>query len=322
MKNEKEFIGPFKDVLPRYVEYKRSQGFSYSNSTYRALRTMDNFFNKYYKLSEVILTKEMVLNFIKTRENEASSTISLRCTFIRGFATYLKEIGYSEVYILPTYYIPKCTTAFIPFIFSTEQILMLFNIIDNYPFKSKYLKKHKIYSALFRLLYGCGLRVGEALSLKVKDIDFSNSIIHILKSKNNTSRMVCMSSSLSDFLKAYVKESNLSIEDWLFPSPRGEHYSQDSIRDSFKLFCEKAHIYTSNNKYPRVHDLRHTFSVHALRKMVSNGMDIYCALPYLSAFLGHTSIYSTEKYLRLCREDFDSITNNNYEIFKEVNYEK
>lgn len=309
MENDFKFSGPFKDILPQYIEYKQSQGFSFSGSTYRALKAMDNFFAKNYNISDIILTKEMVLNFIKYKKNEASSTTCLRCTYIRGFAKYLKVLGYTDIYILESQYIPKHTTSFIPFIFSNEQIHTIFEMIDNYQFQSLYLRKNRIYATLIRILYGCGLRLGEAVSLKVSDVDITNSIIQVLHSKNNKSRIVCMSESLNIIVKNYILDSDLASNDWLFPSPKGGHYSTDAVYDFFKGLLKKAGIYNAYGKLPRVHDLRHTFSVHSLRKMVESGMDIYCTLPFLSSFLGHENIYCTEKYLQLIEQDFSKVVN-------------
>lgn len=313
------FEGAFKNVIPRYIEYKKSLGYTYNYDYTKRLRQMSNFFVQNYHNSKVILTQEMVLDFIKKRDNEASSTICSRCAVIRGFASFLVKQGYNDIYILPNQYIPKKSTNFIPYIFSKEQINLLCNIIDNYKFGSKYLNEHKIYSALIRLLYGCGLRISEALSLKVSEIDFTNSIIHILKSKNNCSRIVYMSDSLSSYIKKYICENKLSTTDLLFPNSERQIYSRNSVYMKFKNFFEMANIYTSNNKTPRVHDFRHTYAVHALQKMIDNGMDIYCTLPYLSSFLGHVNIQSTEHYLRLVESNFkDVLYNDVNEIFPEV----
>ena len=56
-----------------------------------------------------------------------------------------------------------------------------------------------------------------------------------------------------------------------------------------------------------MHDLRHTFAVHSLNQMVQQGMDIYCALPILSTYLGHASVAATEKYVRLTEEAYPGI---------------
>lgn len=314
MNKEYKFSGPFKDIIPNYIEYKHSLGFSFPATSCRALKAMDDFFKK-YDISEIKLTKEIVLDFVKYRENEASATTCLRCSFIREFAKYLKLIGFKNIYVLSTQYIPKHTSTFVPFIFTYEQISTIFELIDNHNVRPQFLYTQKVYSTLIRLLYSCGLRSGEALSLKISDIDFTNSIIHILSSKNNTSRIVCMSNSLSKVVQNYINERNLKTTDWLFPSPKGGHYTQDSVHEFLTNIFRKANIVNSNGKPPRVHDLRHTFAVHSLRKMVNDGMDIYCALPFLSSFLGHKNIYSTEKYLRLVDEDFIKVVDTNFNIF-------
>ena len=75
----------------------------------------------------------------------------------------------------------------------------------------------------------------------------------------------------------------------------------------FKRFFAQADIHNSFGNLPRTHDLRHSFCVHALQQMVEKGMDIYCTLPFLSSFMGHRNIYSTEKYLRLVEENFSEL---------------
>ena len=61
-------------------------------------------------------------------------------------------------------------------------------------------------------------------------------------------------------------------------------------------------------KGPRLHDLRHTFAVHMLNMWAVQGRDLYVALPILSVYLGHTSLKSTEQYLRLVPEAYAQIT--------------
>lgn len=318
--NNKElvFTGPFKDLIPKYIKYKQNMGYAYNYDYSKRLKQMDNFFKKYTK-KDNILTKKMVLDFVKKRDNETNSTICIRCALIRGFAKFLKELGCENVYILPSQYIPKQQTNFIPHIFSHDEMDKLFNIIDNFHFGSNYLNEHNIYSVLIRLLYSCGLRISEALSLKVSDINFTNSIIQVLHSKNNCSRIVVISDSISKILKEYINKENLTNESLIFSSPCGNKYSQSAVLRMFKQFFKKANIYTNDSKLPRIHDFRHTFSVHSLQKMIDSGTDIYCALPFLSSYLGHTNIYSTEKYVRLVEECFEELRNANSNIFPEVN---
>ena len=72
-----------------------------------------------------------------------------------------------------------------------------------------------------------------------------------------------------------------------------------------------------DNSGPRVHDLRHTFACHSLDQMVRSGMDAFCALPYLSTYMGHKGIESTEIYLRLTADHFEEIAEAGHYIFAE-----
>ena len=87
-----------------------------------------------------------------------------------------------------------------------------------------------------------------------------------------------------------------------------------------------AGIFCEGSVGPRVHDIRHTYAVHALEKMINDGQDVYCALPILSAYMGHRGIESTEKYLRLTEEAYVSVIDKAApfyaDVFPEVHHEK
>ena len=65
-----------------------------------------------------------------------------------------------------------------------------------------------------------------------------------------------------------------------------------------------------------VHSLRHTFACNALDQMIKEGKDPYCSLPYLSVYLGHTSIVNTEIYLRLTMQRYEEIINAGHHIYQ------
>jgi integrase len=75
-------------------------------------------------------------------------------------------------------------------------------------------------------------------------------------------------------------------------------------------------------KGPRLHDFRHTFAVTTMNRLVDQNNDIYVVLPILSAYLGHSGVKSTERYIRLTEERLSTITdtigNTLSNIFPEV----
>lgn len=135
-----------------------------------------------------------------------------------------------------------------------------------------------------------------------------------------------MSSSLLDYCRRYVEKMSFDPQygGYYFPSCRGQNLHTGSVYYRLREFMRKANISKENGKPPRIHDLRHTFAVHSLEKMVAEGRDIYCSLPILSTYLGHQGIESTEKYLRLTKESFSTLIERmeNYytDVFPEVNH--
>jgi len=309
MKNkEKQFVfrGPFKDYCFQYVSYKRDIGFNFGESSLYLLRYMDDYF-KQYNLSSPILTKRMVEDFVSRRNSESVKTQHMRMSLIRQFALFMNRKGF-DFYVHPNELIPIPKT-FTPYIFTHDEIKRIMNVVDCLPHitLSKYF--HLIYPMLFRMLYGCGLRINEALSLKKSEVDLANGILTITKTKNGTSRLVPMSRSLTDYCRRYAENMGFDMfsEGYFYPSRDAGKYHRTPVYVKFKQFMKTAGIYPEGAVGPRVHDIRHTYAVHALEKMINDGRDVYCTLPILSTYLGHRGIESTEKYLRLTEEVYSSV---------------
>ena len=172
-----------------------------------------------------------------------------------------------------------------------------------------------IIPSIIRLLYGTGLRISEALSLKNRDVDLEKRSILIRKAKNGEERLVPLSDSLAKVLEQYLKYRDQipvpHISDangFFFISPNGTYCRSGSVYKRFRKVLSEAGIpHRGDHKGPRVHDLRHTFAVRSMVKMVRSGMDLYYSLPILSVFLGHKSLGSTEHYARLTAEVYPDL---------------
>ena len=155
------------------------------------------------------------------------------------------------------------------------------------------------------------MRIGEALALKNKDINLDDNYFIVRDSKNGKERLIPISASLSEVLKQYVKYKNLLPisflrTDNLFITLSGGACTVDHIRKWFKKILWEAGI-SCNPHGPRLHDLRHTFSVHSLAMMAEAGTDLYCSLPTLSSYLGHQSLEATNSYVRLTSEMYPGL---------------
>lgn len=317
------FDGPFKELCHQYISYKRSLGYGFSSSSIYELRYMDRFFGKYH-FNIPRLTKEMVLSFTSYRENESLKTQHKRMSLIRQFALFMSTLGY-DAYIHPLELIKLCKF-FTPYIFTHDEISRIIEASDNLKICNCSPNYRLIHPVLVRMLYGCGLRVSEALTLKVADVNLNDGILTITKAKFNKSRLVPMSSSLTKVCNDYADKMHFDMQGdgYFFPAPDKGRYNRGPIYMRFRYFLKEAGIARlRGGTGPRLHDLRHSFAVHSLEKMVSDGQDIYCALPILCTYLGHKGIESTEKYLRLTKESFSNIINATEHlyagVFPEVN---
>jgi len=162
-----------------------------------------------------------------------------------------------------------------------------------------------IIPALIRLLYGTGIRVGEALSLQNKDINPIENYIIIKDSKNGYQRMIPISESLSSVCQDYINYRKKlpvlqSDNSPFFISLNGSVCKYNTVYSNFRFLLKTAGIpFIGNGHGPRIHDIRHTFACHALAKMAEYGIDLYTSLPVISTYLGHQSLSSTNGYVRL-----------------------
>jgi integrase/recombinase XerD len=168
-----------------------------------------------------------------------------------------------------------------------------------------------ILPALVRLLYATGLRISEALSLKERDIQLDDRVFIVRDSKNGQERLIPVSLSLTEVLMEYLSyKRRLPLKkpasDYLFINLCGRNCNRDNIDRWFKKILKSAGI-SHNRQGPRLHDLRHTFSVHSLATMAEQGIDLYCSLPTLSTYLGHQSLEATDAYVRLTAEMYPGL---------------
>jgi integrase/recombinase XerD len=127
----------------------------------------------------------------------------------------------------------------------------------------------------------------------------------------DNSRLVPMSNSLAERCRNYSKRVHpfLSPEDYFFPALGGKPMTIGNVYKNFRKFLWQAGISHNGRGYgPRVHDFRHAYAVHCLKKWVEQGKDLAAYLPVLKTYLGHDSFEETAYYLRLTADVFPEIT--------------
>jgi site-specific recombinase XerD len=169
----------------------------------------------------------------------------------------------------------------LPVILTTKEIYSLIENTSNI--------KHKL---IIKLLYGCGLRVGEIVNLKKEDIDFEESLIHIRLAKGKKDRFVKTPVSIERDLDAF---SQLSGGKYLFESARSGKLTTATIQAILKNAARKAG--TKKSVYP--HLLRHSFATHLLEQ----GTD----LRVIQKLLGHSDIKTTQIYTQISQASIKNI---------------
>jgi integrase len=148
------------------------------------------------------------------------------------------------------------------------------------------------------------------LGIRKGDVDIEDGIIRLIETKNNRERFIVLGESLSSLMRRYADKCFYLIgkDDYIFRSATGGRCHHDTIYEHHRLFLKSANIpYIGGGEGPRIHDWRHTFSVNSFKQMVDAGMDMYVALPVLSAYLGHKTIFATEGYVKLTMAMFPYI---------------
>lgn len=299
------FTGPLAGVLSHFLEDMRLSGRVYGAEGYY-LHRIDEAAAQ-MKLEKNCLTQEFVEIWCQKREYESRKTWSNRVVVIRRLAEYM-QVHELDAYKAQTIIRAK-PSDFTPHIYTNSELKGIFEQADLLPYYSNCPNRRFVASLLFRMLYGCGLRLSEALHLTMKDVDLEDGVLTVLNSKFGKSRYVPMTEELTERCKQYVSSVRKeTAEDApFFPAPDGGCYSRRAIHKTFQYILVNAGI-PCTGKGPRIHDFRHTFAVHCLRKWVISGNDLNVALPILSAYMGHKGLVSTQYYLRLTADMYPNIT--------------
>lgn len=312
-----QILKEYLDNIDEYIKYKRALGYKYGKHEENDLNGMAHLL--YAKNPDSIaISKDTVNEYIYSDPDLSSSTISAKESRITLFSKFLSNKGYKDIFIYP-YHQTKVTTDFAPYIFSKDEISLIFKATDQMPNYHFDMNNRLFYQVFIRLLYSTGIRLSEAINLKVSDVDLKSHILKIYDGKGRSSRFVPYSDSMSSWMNKWADQVLTLKSVYFFETAKGTKRNRSTIYIHFeKDILKLAGIHRNvKNTGPRLHDLRHTFACHCLSKMEDEGKDVYSTLPYLSVYMGHVDIKSTETYLRLSQHEFDRITENNHWIFAE-----
>lgn len=163
-----------------------------------------------------------------------------------------------------------------------------------------------MYFTLVHLIYACGLRRREPVRLRVEDVDLDRGTLFIRNTKFGKDRLIPIGTRTAQHLADFHREREERLGcpdpgDPFFVRSTGEPAQASSLGWAFRRATRRAGVRTGGRR-PRLHDLRHSFAVHRLHKWHLEGADPQQKLVFLSIYMGHVSVESTQHYLHLTQD--------------------
>ena len=264
----KEDVPNYRTCPPLYINKLKAR--RYSPNTVRTYTDLfEEFINYYYQLDPAEISEKEVIRFLRYLVDERQVSISYQNQSINAIKFFYEQVlgGRKKFYFVER---PRSEKR-LPVVLSEAEVLHLFNVTHNL--------KHK---CLLMIIYSAGLRVSEALHLRIADIDSQRGQVNIRGAKGKKDRVSLLSSTLLPLLREYYRLYR--PKKYLFEGMNGGKYSARSAQSVLKQAVKRANV----QKKVTLHTLRHSFATHLLE----NGTD----LRYIQTLLGHSSSKTTEIY--------------------------
>ena len=288
-------------TIHNYLDYLKYQK-NYSDYTIENYhRDILEFFD--YLDREVLDYKSVVysdlrffLMYLKDEKKDKNSSIDRKLSSLRGFYQYLANEGVASNNVFSLLNGPKKEKK-LPRYFEYNELESLFEACD---LSNALGQRDRL---ILEMLYATGVRVGELVSIKVSDINFSSRTILIL-GKGNKERIVPYGDYCEEILKLYLKDGYLSLNNqnspYLFLNARGGRLTERGVRYLLEEIIKK----TSVQKNISPHMIRHSFATHLLNQG--------CDLMTVQKLLGHESIKATQIYTHVTTDRLRSVYQNSF----------
>ena len=244
-----------------------------------------------------------------SRSSNDPHTWARRLKHLRSFARWLRQ--FKPLTEIPDHTIfGRIDERQAPHIYSEPEIVDLLAAARR--LKPATAPRGIIFETFFGLVASCGLRIGEALSLRNADVDLKQGMLLIRKAKFGKSRQVPMHPSTIEALRRYRRTLDRSGESTdpeaaFFIGTRGRRHGLPlGDRQVHRVFAglreQLAWRNRGNHHAPRIHDLRHTFVVRRIAQWQVQGVDVDQAMLALSTYVGHAEVGNTYWYLSAAPE--------------------
>ncbi len=294
-----------REGVEKYIEWQRDHGAKFHSDAQR-LRHFSTTMGDGIDCGAVC--KEAIVTYL-AGNGTLTRTRSGRYGAVAGFYRYAVSRGYATHSPLPSPDSePRRPKSPRPYIYSHDELQRMFGAIDGTRQRAIQFDGDT-FRTLLVVLYGTGLRVGEALKLEIRDVDLLQSVLTIRDAKFYRSRLVPVGPQLSHILRNYAAQRagrpmSKGEESTFLANLDGSAVPYMTVMNAFKNLLRAAGIRNSSPQIqsPRLHGLRHTFAVHRVTSWYREGAEVQKLLPVLSTYMGHVKLEGTLVYLSMTPE--------------------
>ena len=277
-------------------------------STQKILRYLDRFLAKELQPGQTI-TRSVAERWMGSMQQLSTGTRINRISILRQFCRYL-SCFLPQTYSVPPSYLPRRTRP-APYIYTPDDVRKIMALARQLgPLGSL---RPRVVATTVGLLYATGIRIGEALNLTLGDVDLKRGLLQIREGKFHKSRYVPLSPSTTARLASYVRQRRKAGFSTATSAPlvvnvAGRKYGHPLFTTVFLDLLRQSGLRgPRGQRGPRIHDLRHTFSVSRLLAWYRQGTKLGAKLPLLATYLGHTTVTGTQVYLHATSQLLESV---------------
>ena len=298
----RRFVSKLAYKLNDFIAYKNALGIKYDTSRVYLLE-LDQYNLEHGNYA--LLTKELAEGWALWHAGKSESQDRSWIPPIREFGRYLRSIGESDAYVLDDRFSIQHYHAEI-YLMTNEEIQAFFKACDSYVLRIKLSGRPYVFPALYRFLYCCGVRCGEARKLKCCDVHLDDGFVDILNTKSHRDRRLYLSDELITYLRRYDRAISKCFpkREYFFPGGHGGICSPSALSSNFRNIWLSAGLKRDGRVRPRAYDFRHHFACANIMRWSEEGKDVCAMLPYLMRYMGHASLESTYYYIHLIPDYF------------------
>ena len=292
---------PLSPVISRYLALKTALGRRYAFER-RIFETLTAFLQRRTP-GPADLTPETLQAWTETLQHLSPTVRRNHLRIVRNLCLYRRRTEPAcfvpDRALFPPPHQPRA-----PYIFTANEIAEMIRATATLRATPPCPLRPQLFRLAVILLYTTGLRRGELLRLTLADYARDEQVLRIRETKFHKSRLVPLSPATAREVDRYLDmrhHRQLSLAPAIPLLAHGvtplRGYTGVGLGTAFRQLLTHTGIRTPEGRWPRIHDLRHTFAVHALARWYRTGADVHAKLPLLATYMGHVSIVSTAYYL-------------------------